>query len=53
MDEEVVQLRDDGWRYVSRALTGDGHENAELAALFDDFLEEFEAVVFPALTLPR
>ncbi|MNT83564.1 hypothetical protein D3C72_2234580 [compost metagenome] len=52
MDKEVVQLRDDGWRDVSRTLTGDRYENAELAALLDDFLEKLEAIVLPALTFP-
>jgi hypothetical protein len=37
MDEEVVQLRNDGGRDVGRALASDGHEHAELAALLDDF----------------
>ena len=53
MDEEVVQLRNDGGRDVGRALAGDGHEHAELSALLDDFFQQLETVVFPAFALPR
>ena len=51
MDEEVVQLRNDGRGDISGALTGDRDKHAELTPLLDDLFELLKSIVLPGFAL--
>lgn len=51
MDEEVVDLRNDGGRDVGRPLTGECEVDPVLASLLDDLLKQLKPVVLPDFML--